>query len=135
MCQLKKNCFLRKSCSFFWRHRILLMRPTRQKVKFSIKNFFSECDQIRSFLRIWSHLLTKSLMENFSFCAVTILLIRINQIVYPRGNLRVGKRFDTLESNPKIYMVKFLSYSRWFLTVHLMENISSSRGRNSPGGQ
>ena len=34
-------------------------------MKFSIKDFFSKCDQIRSFLRIWSHLLKKSLMENF----------------------------------------------------------------------
>ena len=32
-------------------------------MKFSVKDFFSECDQIRSFLRIWSHLLNKSLME------------------------------------------------------------------------
>ena len=40
-----------------------------QKVKFSIKDFFSKCDQIRSFLRIWSHLLKKSLIENFMFCA------------------------------------------------------------------
>ena len=30
-------------------------------MKFSIKDFFSKCDQIRSFLRIWSHLLKKSL--------------------------------------------------------------------------
>ena len=29
---------------------------TAQK-KFSINNFFIKCDQIRSFLRIWSHLL------------------------------------------------------------------------------
>ena len=43
---------------------------TAQKMKFSIKDFFSKCDQIRSFLRIWSHLLKKSLMENFIFCAV-----------------------------------------------------------------
>ena len=41
-----------------------------QKMKFSIKDFFSKCDQIRIFLRIWSHLLKKSLMENFGFCAV-----------------------------------------------------------------
>ena len=41
-----------------------------QKMKFSIKDYFSKCDQIRSFLRIWSHLLQKSLMENFIFCAV-----------------------------------------------------------------
>ena len=30
-----------------------------------------ECDQIRSFLLIWSHLLKESLMENFFFCAVS----------------------------------------------------------------
>ena len=44
-------------------------QDTAQKMKFSIKDFFSKCDQIRSFLRIWSHLLKKSLIENF-FCAV-----------------------------------------------------------------
>ena len=35
-----------------------------QKMKFSNKDFFSKCDQK---LRIWSHLLKKSLMENFIF--------------------------------------------------------------------
>ena len=39
-------------------------------MKFSIKYFFSKCDQIRRKLRIWSHLLKKSLRENFIFCAV-----------------------------------------------------------------
>ena len=34
-------------------------------MKFSIKDFFSKCDQIRSFLR-------KSLTEIFSFCAVQV---------------------------------------------------------------
>ena len=43
---------------------------TAQKMKFPINNFFSKCDRIRSFLRIWSHLLKKSLLENFAFCAV-----------------------------------------------------------------
>ena len=40
------------------------------KMKFFIKDFFSKCDQIRSFLRIWSHLLKKSSMQNFIFCVV-----------------------------------------------------------------
>ena len=40
-------------------------------MKFSMKDFFSKCDQIHSFLRIWSHLLRKSFMENFNFCAVS----------------------------------------------------------------
>ena len=44
---------------------------TAQKMKFSIKDFSSKCDQIRRFLQIWSHLLKKSLMENFIFCVVS----------------------------------------------------------------
>ena len=43
---------------------------TAQKMKFSIKDFLSKRDQIRRNLRIWSHLLKKSSMENFIFCAV-----------------------------------------------------------------
>ena len=46
------------------------MRVTAQKIKFSIKDVFSKRDQISRELRIWSHLLKKSLMENFIFCAV-----------------------------------------------------------------
>ena len=42
---------------------------TAQKMKFSIKDFFWKCDQIRGKLWIWSHLLKKSLMKNFIFCA------------------------------------------------------------------
>ena len=38
-------------------------------MKFSIKDFFSKCDQIRSFLQ---HLLKKSLMENFIFWRVYV---------------------------------------------------------------
>ena len=34
------------------------------------KDFFSKCDQIRRRLWIWSHILKKSLMENFTFCVV-----------------------------------------------------------------
>ena len=46
---------------------------TAQKIKFSLTDFFSKCDQIRRKLRIWSHLLKKSVMENFIFCAVSFL--------------------------------------------------------------
>ena len=42
--------------------------PT-QKMKLPIKDFFSKCNQIHSFPRIWSHLLKKSFMKNFIFCA------------------------------------------------------------------
>ena len=46
----------------------LLFYHTAQKMNFLIKGFFSQCDQIHSFLWIWSQLLKKSLlMENFIF--------------------------------------------------------------------
>ena len=46
---------------------------TLHKKRLSTKDFFSKCEQIRSFLWIWSHLLKKSLMENLIFCAVPII--------------------------------------------------------------
>ena len=50
-------------------------QATAQKMKFSIKDFFSKCDQDRKEMRIWSHLLKKSLMENFHFlCSVNNFL-------------------------------------------------------------
>ena len=48
-----------------------LLTRTAEKMKFSINDFFSKYDQIRRKLRIWSHILKKSLMENFIFSAVT----------------------------------------------------------------
>ena len=53
-------------------HQLLSYFPyyTAQKMKFSIKNFFSKWDQIRRKLRISSYLRKKSLKENFIFCVV-----------------------------------------------------------------
>ena len=44
-----------------------------QKMKFYIKDFSSKCDQIHRFLRIWSHLLEKSVKESFIFCVMSVL--------------------------------------------------------------
>ena len=44
-------------------------------MKFPNKDFFSKCDQIRRKLRIWSHLLKKSLMKNCIFCAVVFMTL------------------------------------------------------------
>ena len=49
-----------------------------KKMKFSINDFFSKCDQIRSFLLIWSHLRKKSVMKNFVFCAALGKLKELN---------------------------------------------------------
>ena len=47
-----------------------------------INDFSSKYDQIRRKLRIWSHLLRKSLMENFIFCAMvcSIYVLRSGEI-------------------------------------------------------
>ena len=57
-------------CSVLWRQSVTYKPYNAQKMKFLIKDLFSKCDQIRSFLWIWSHLLKKSLMANFIFCTV-----------------------------------------------------------------
>ena len=48
----------------------LIKQSQHKKWSFPLRFFFSKCDQILSFLPIWSHLLKKSLMENFFICAV-----------------------------------------------------------------
>ena len=42
-------------------------------MKFPIKDFFSNCDQIRKQLQIWLHLLKKSVMEIFIFRVVFVI--------------------------------------------------------------
>ena len=61
---LKIKCYYDPVFYFF------MFYSTAPKMKFSIKDSFSKRDQKRSFLRIWSQLLKKSLMENYIFCAV-----------------------------------------------------------------
>ena len=43
-------------------------------MKFSLKDFFINCDQICKKLRIWLHELKESLMENFIFRAVNVAI-------------------------------------------------------------
>ena len=63
---------------------LLCLTYTAQKMKFSIKDFLGKCDQIRSFLRIWS--LKKSLKENFIFCAVLIAWVGVIPILKKNSN-------------------------------------------------
>ena len=49
---------------------IAFMILHKKNKSFRITDCFSKCDQIRKKLRIWSHLLKKSLSENFIFGAV-----------------------------------------------------------------
>ena len=59
------------------------------KMKFSIKDFFSQRDQIRRKQRIWSHLLKKSLLENFIFGAVIFNIFYLTLLHF--GRTRVNE--------------------------------------------
>ena len=65
----KRNYLVFGSINIRWSIFIGSSNPI-QKMKFSIMNFWSKCDQIHRKLRIWSHLLNKSVMKNFIFCSV-----------------------------------------------------------------
>ena len=66
-------------------------------MNFSIKDFFSKCDQIRRKLRIWSHLLKNFLVENFIFCAVKDKMINILVTLKLMWTFEILK--DCLKSN------------------------------------
>ena len=67
------TCALEHFCWFLY---YLVQLDHYKKMKFFIKDFFSKCNQIHSFLRIWPHLLKKSLMENFLFCSAVCFQVR-----------------------------------------------------------
>ena len=68
-------------------------------MKFSIKDFFNQCDHIRSFLQIWSYLLKKFSMENFIFCALKC----VDFIPFQFTDLQVGLCKEYIN----IFFVKF----------------------------
>ena len=95
-------------------------------MKFSIKDFFSECDQIRSFQQIWSHLRKQSLMENFIFCDVYISTncISITSILAFQVLLKSGH----IEINPgpkKPSAIKFCHWNLNELAVHNFVKVPS----------
>ena len=59
-------------------HPFLVSVYTGQKMKFSINDFFSKCDQIQRKLQICSHLPNKSLIENFIFLCIVIRFYNFN---------------------------------------------------------
>ena len=80
------KCFVKLWRVIWWSSH----QSTVQKMKFSIRNVFSKRDQIRRKPRIWSHLLKKSLLENFIFCAVKGSKAR--KIYEDKGKMEVVKK-------------------------------------------
>ena len=57
-----------------------------------------KCDQICNFLRIWPHLLKKSLMENFIFCAVICSWKHLSLTFTWRRSLSYKSQSNNLQS-------------------------------------
>ena len=64
-----------------------------QKMKFSIKDFFSKSDQTHSVMHIWTHFLKKSLKENSIFCAVLVNKF-YSPLCRPRGYYFASASYD-----------------------------------------
>ena len=94
---------------------------TAQTMKFSIKDFFSKCDQIHSFLRIWSRFLQKSLMENFIFCAAYLVIFAKSSIldVWQGSELASGV-YTLFPKAPLPLRLPKLNGTAWKLSVFIV---------------
>ena len=64
-------------------------------MKFSIKDFFSKCDKIQRKLPIWSHLLNKSLIKNYTL-----------NILESRNGIKMNTyviRYSVIKISPFLY--------------------------------
>ena len=84
---------------------------------FSIKDFFSKCDQIHSFPRIWSHLLKKTLKENFIVCPARV----------------IDRMFDWHRSC--VFVVNFKHIKPWTLRSPIDRGLEKISKTNSQGGR
>ena len=85
---------------------------------FSIKDLSRKCEQFPRKLRIWSHLLEKSLMENFNCCVV--IGQRVSKIFWERLSFR--------SSLPEVFLWKGVSkISSKFTGEHLSWSVVSKK--------
>ena len=68
-----------------------------KKLFFLKKDFFNKCEQIRSFIQIWSHLLTKFLNEKLNFCAVPKRKIAKQNTVIEIETLMIVRKYISVK--------------------------------------
>ena len=95
------------------------------KRNFSIKDFFIKCNQIRSFLLIWSHLLKKSLMENFIFlqwCMGKLLffdnLRKCTDYLLTKDELRLQHNKDRYHGRYHLRYRNYEQNDKWWSNSH-----------------
>ena len=114
-------------------------KNTMQKMKFSVKGLSRKCDQIRKNLRIWSHLLKKSLLENFIFYAVKILRQELKENIRNKKEKHIleclkgfGYNCQSYWRNEEWYNIKAFTQP-WFTYSKSPMKICSTLTLKTPG--
>ena len=96
---------------------------TAKKLKFSVKDFLSKCEQIRSFLGIWSHLLKKSFMESFIFFCSVLLFKKY--CISPKMQKQI--KWRDVQASVIFVALKIFSFSEtfWQTIFEITRNVSS----------
>ena len=92
-------------------------------MKFSIKDFLDKCEQIQRYLRIFSHLLKKSLTGNFIFLCDEQQ--QFSKVFRQLSSLKYWKKIQKLCSfltTTKRYFIVLLQVNEYSLTINLFIN-------------
>ena len=124
---MRKVCFMCQSVNLSWKitlqnagcvfthfcngHKNIFC--TARKMKFPIKDFFSNCDQIRRKLPIWSHYLKKSLMENFTFRAVSGKISKLPKLEYSILNYLTKSISSSISLSLFLHLISFFLINRY----------------------
>ena len=81
---------------------------------FSLIVFWWDTAQIRRKLRIWSHLLKKSIMENFPFCAVSVLS---DKVFFKSSVTDSSSKYAVRDSSPEP-SVLFFHHAVFFVSCY-----------------
>ena len=92
-----------KELSWFTNSSVKPIIFTTQKMKFSFKDLFNKCEQIRSFMRICLPLLKKFLAEKFIFCALICASKWTENCCEEENNLFLASLFTFFEKNLQIF--------------------------------
>ena len=95
-------------------------------MKFSIMDFFIKCNQIHRKLRIWLHLLKKSLMENFIVCAVHILREDNYLLIFFEKRVKYFSFIFLISGGIVGFNQKANSDDKWTITIHLQAVVSGN---------
>ena len=105
---------------------------TAHKMKFSIKDFFSKYDQVRSFLRIWSHLLKKPWWETSTFVQWTCFMsLVITKLLVYECFYEVWKGTICMKWVKIYFHLATMWWANVGLKVHVCVQLSRIYGKNS----